>query len=566
MCAELIPLARVALDEAEERPVAVHDGRVVARRIFSSEVAGLSAALAGQPQQHFALYDEAAYPFALALFALLHAGKRVWIPGNNRPATAERLMARGCRLLGVWPGQETGIGRAGIKYVSGGMKALDLNRSQLIIFTSGSSGEPKTIEKSLSQLQNEVTALERQWGAKLGCAAAVATVSHQHIYGLLFRLLWPLAAGRPFFSQLFLSPEPMFNALSGRKAYWVASPAQLKRLDQLSPWKEIGELAALFSSGGPLPGEAAERIERLGGRETIEIYGSSETGGIGWRHSPGERFWRPFAGIQLTQDDRGRCRLSSPYLPEPRSCSLDDRLVLYDDGRFTLAGRVDRIVKVEEKRLSLDQLERTLQQLDWIEQAHCLLLAGERERIAAQLVLGEDGEKALLRHGRKALIRRLRRHLMETFETVVLPRKWLFVDSMPLTAQGKVDTALLSQLWRLEPGKFPQLLFCRRSANRVVLEVRVRTGLAYFDGHFPGQPILPGVAQLAWVEAYGKLFFAIDRPFLTMEVIKFKKIIQPGALLTMTLEWKDETGKLYFEIHSATASHSSGRMVYGERG
>jgi 3-hydroxymyristoyl/3-hydroxydecanoyl-(acyl carrier protein) dehydratase len=95
------------------------------------------------------------------------------------------------------------------------------------------------------------------------------------------------------------------------------------------------------------------------------------------------------------------------------------------------------------------------------------------------------------------------------------------------------------------------------------LALRVQPELVYFNGHFPQQPILPGVTQLAWVEHYGRLFFAIGQPFLTMEVIKFKKIIRPDALITMTLEWRADSGKLYFDLHSATESHSSGRLVYG---
>jgi 3-hydroxymyristoyl/3-hydroxydecanoyl-(acyl carrier protein) dehydratase len=101
--------------------------------------------------------------------------------------------------------------------------------------------------------------------------------------------------------------------------------------------------------------------------------------------------------------------------------------------------------------------------------------------------------------------------------------------------------------------------------SKVTLEFRIQPELVYFQGHFPGQPILPGVAQLAWVERYGKILFAIEQPFLTMEAIKFKKIIQPKALITITLEWNAVSGKLYFELCSSTASHSSGRMVYGAR-
>ncbi len=565
MCAELLSLAVAALNGNDDRTVAVHAGRTISGREFCRDVAAFSAVVKFEPQQCYALFEEAAYPFAVALFALLHAGKQVWVPGNNRPATAERLRDNGCVLLGDWAHIDVArISAAAPVGNDCSLQALDLHRPQLTIFTSGSGGEPKAISKTLSQLQNELENLERQWGRLLGSASALATVSHQHIYGLLFRLLWPLAAGRTFHSQLFLSPEPMLKAATG-PAYWVASPAQLKRLDEMTDWNRLAELSAIFSSGGALPKEAAALIEHNVGRQVFEIYGSSETGGIGWRRSPAEDDWTPFPGIELSLDGQQRCRLASPYLAKPGSCLLDDRLELRDAGRFALAGRVDRIVKVEEKRLSLDQMERALQQSEWVEQAHCQLPGGGRQRVAALIVPSESGQRQLQLEGRAAMIRLLRRQLMEVFETVVLPRKWLFMDAMPLNPQGKIDGALLAQLWRLDPVKFPQLQSCRRQPWRVVLELRVRSDLVYFDGHFPGQPILPGVAQLAWAESYGKLFFAIDKPFFLLEVIKFKKIIQPEAQLTMTLEWKSDTGKLYFEVDSAAASHSSGRMVYGER-
>ncbi len=77
--------------------------------------------------------------------------------------------------------------------------------------------------------------------------------------------------------------------------------------------------------------------------------------------------------------------------------------------------------------------------------------------------------------------------------------------------------------------------------------------------------MLPGVTQLAWVEAFAKILFDIEKPFLRMEVIKFKKIIIPDTLINMKLNWKVSTGKLYFEIYSVENAHSSGRMVYGEQ-
>ena len=75
---------------------------------------------------------------------------------------------------------------------------LDRGRTAVELFTSGSTGRPEAVPKRLVQFEEELQELERTWGAQLEGSTALATVSHQHIYGLLFRLLWPLCVGRPF--------------------------------------------------------------------------------------------------------------------------------------------------------------------------------------------------------------------------------------------------------------------------------------------------------------------------------------------------------------------------------
>ncbi len=561
MCAELVSLARCAINAQNTQPVAVHKGHLLDRSQFSVDVAEQAASLRQLPVQHYALYYESAYPFAVSLFALLHVGKSVWIPGNNRPGTAEKLTQQGCCLLGEWQGQELLPECSENHHFE--LFPLDLHSATITIFTSGSSGQPKAISKSLWQLQREIETLEQQWGQWLEQSRVLATVSHQHIYGLLFRLLWPLASGRCFYSQLYLSPEPLMNATAGSPSYWVASPAQLKRLDELTAWEKIGRLTAIFSSGGALGKDVAEQIQQRCGQKIMEIYGSSETGGIAWRIQPDDELWTPFPAIKLQTTEDGRFQLRSPYLADQTTFMLDDKIELQDDGRFVLTGRSDRIVKVEEKRLSLDELEQTLNQSGWVVQSYTLLLTNKRDRIGAVVVLTETGKEHLRQHGRGMMIKQLRKLLMDYFESLVLPRKWLFMQSMPVSAQGKIDSDLLLQLLTLDLEKFPQIQYAMLQRNQAELQVRIQERLVYFNGHFPQQPVLPGVTQLAWVETYGRLLFGIELPFLRMEVIKFKNIIRPGDKVSIHLHWKTETGKLYFELNSATDSHSSGRMVYG---
>jgi len=242
---------------------------------------------------------------------------------------------------------------------------------------------------------------------------------------------------------------------------------------------------------------------------------------------------------------------------------LDDNIQLHDDGHFTLRGRYDRIVKVEEKRLSLDELEHALNQSNWVKESHTLVLGNKRERIAAIIVLTEAGQEYCRQQSRVILIKKLRKQLMADFETVVLPRKWLVMQTMPLSEQGKIKSELLRQLLMLNVTKFPQIQSLKLQKDQAVLQLRIPENLLYFMGHFPQQAILPGVTQLAWVEKYGRLLLGIDQPFLRMEVIKFKKIIRPGDIISVQLQWKATTGKLYFELSSDADSHSSGRMVYG---
>ncbi|MDO9161487.1 MAG: AMP-binding protein [Methylococcaceae bacterium] len=557
---KLVPLSHyLVTPKAANDVIATHAGQTYSAKQFADAVKFWVNKLQAQPVQRYALYTEDTYPFAVMLFALLHAGKEIWIPGNNRPGTAQQL-PQDCQLLGDWDaGKPIDYYLQTTEYSSLSLAPLNAFEPQLVIFTSGSTGQPEPIAKCLNQFQLEIDALEQLWGAQLGNAQALATVSHQHIYGLLFRVLWPLSAGRCFHSQTAINPEILIKSAGSIPAYWIASPAHLKRLDQHSPWSGIADLKAIFSSGGALPENAAQQIMTFSGQTVLEIYGSSETGGIAWRTQ--EKTWTLFSGMHLTFKNDS-WHLHSPYLVIPENCQLNDQLTVLDDGRFLLHGRSDRIVKIEEKRLSLTELEQRLLTLPWIDEAHALVIAKSRDLVAVTVVLSQSGAEQLATQGRNPLIKQLRKALEPWFEAVVLPRKWLFVNTMPLTPQGKIDQHLLTSLLDVDNRKLPQALNLVITADDIKLGLKVPEDLVYFPDHFASYPLLPGVVQLAWAEHFGKLFFVINKPFRHMEVIKFIKIIQPGDELTLTLNWKANTGKLYFNFSSAQGPHSSGRMVY----
>lgn len=561
MCAELIPLSDCVLKTDDRAYIAIHEGKPVSAQQFYKDVHDKAVCFHEQ-QQKFALFTQHAYPFCVSLFALLHRGKQVCIAGNNTLTTAKQLLNEGYQLVGDW---NEDINELSDNPLPIELQPIDLEQTCIYLLTSGSTGQPKPIKKRLTQLQREINTLESNWGNQLAKAQVLSTVSHQHIYGLLFRVLWPLSAGRIFHSEIFVDPESLLKKSAKHASVWVASPAQLKRLDELTPWQQFKRLNMIFSSGGALDESVATNIYQRCGQKVTEIYGSTETGGIGWRRSIDENSWSLFSGIQLSQDQAEESYIRSPYLNREEKYRLDDRIQLTAEGKFMLLGRKDRIVKVEEKRLSLDALQQALNQCEEISQSTICINRTRRDTVCAALVLSEFGQQVLTDKGRPALINGIRKQLLRSFETIVLPRKWLFVSEIPMTTQGKIKNNQLDQLFALDSKRYPLIQHCEYQANQIVLNIKVHSDLVYFSGHFPSLAILPGIAQVAWADKFSQLFFDINLPFLRMEVIKFKKTIQPGDWVRMTLNWKATNQKLYFKFDSESDLHSSGRLVFGHQ-
>lgn len=563
---EVIALSHCMLTKRQATTkIAYHAGHYYEADQFYSAVNGWVKQLQAQSFERYALFTEDAYPFTVLLFALFHAGKQVWLAGNNRPGTAQQLQLHQCQLIGDWAFDSAfDYKLSSIEVGLFPLSPLDMKATRMVIFTSGSTGEPKPIEKSLLQLQLEINNLQALWGEQLAHSEVLATVSHQHIYGLLFRVLWPLSVGRCFHSHTYINPETLVNSIQNVSACWIASPAHLKRLDQSSPWQNIAQLTAIFSSGGDLHETATQQIKAYSGQQVIEIYGSSETGGIGWRHH--DKLWQLFKGLQLKAID-GHYWLQSPYLlmsHESEGFQLDDQISPLDDGQFIFHGRTDRIVKIEEKRLSLTELELRLCDMSCIIDAYAITITKNRDVVGVGIALSEAGFEELKLKGRNVFIKKIRSHLNQWFEAVVLPRKWLFLDSLPLTNQGKIDQHLLKTLLEADNKKLPLVQTVNVILGSVELTLKVPTELVYFPDHFANYPILPGVVQIAWAEYFGKLFFVIDQPFSLMEVIKFVKIIQPGDELKLSLNWNGSTGKLHFNFYSDLGIHSSGRLLYSK--
>ena len=307
-------LDMLSLLTAERPPchrAAWRDGKSVRHEEFLARVRAWRALLRRACGQTFALHIDDSLEFAAALFGAWQAGKTLYLPGDKLPATCGELRQTVDGFLGEFAPEWCPLAPKpeDATFDTDGFHRLDPDFVGLVLYTSGSTGAPQAIAKKLSQMAVEVATLESQFGDLVGASDVVATVSHQHIYGLLFKVLWPLAAGRAIHTRSFSFLEELTAAPAERDCLLVSSPAHLKRLPENPAWAAASQrLTAVFSSGGPLPFEVARATERLLGLTPIEVYGSSETGGVAWRRQQAnDEAWTPFAGVrQLAAPAGGR--------------------------------------------------------------------------------------------------------------------------------------------------------------------------------------------------------------------------------------------------------------------
>ncbi|SMC18604.1 Acyl-coenzyme A synthetase/AMP-(fatty) acid ligase [Andreprevotia lacus DSM 23236] len=542
---------------ADHPVIAWRGSAPVPRNQFLRDVACAQAALGRLGETQIVLFDSDSYRFAVWLIAGWRAGLAPVVPGDALPTTRQALPQ-------AW------VGDAADAQLTGWDEATDASppippaaTAALTIFTSGTTGQPIAISKTLAQLRNEVDVLETAFGARMPAHARIASsVPHQHLYGLLFRILWPLAAGRAFVADTLPWPESIWTLPAEVPHVLVASPAMLKRVAALAERPPLpASLPMVFSSGGPLDASANLQCRALLRSPVTEVYGSSETGGIAHRHHPDDA-WTPQPGVQLRTDADDVLWLHSPFLPDDHWHATSDRARL-ENGQLQLLGRADRIVKIEEKRISLTQIEALLAAHPLVSAARALPLHRQRDEIAAVLVLSAEGVARLAEAGRAALDKTLRQALVGSLDPIALPRRWRFVAELPHNALGKTTDALLGALFAPAPA-MPEVIALTRRPDGVTATLYIPADLVHFDGHFAAAPVLPGVVLVDWAIRYGREWLGVAGTFAQLQQLKFQRIIQPGAVVTLALDRDAGKRQLAFTCDAAQTRHASGRIRFNE--
>lgn len=318
---------------------------------------------------------------------------------------------------------------------------VDPDRKWLYLFTGGTTGTPllwpKTVRNLLAEtfyLQDthQVTAEDR----------FVATVSPYHIYGLLYSLLLPLSASAFVSSSTPSFPAEIESALRENAATILISvPAHYRALNGFQ-FKPAG-LRIAFSSAGMLAENDAAAFNTQTGVPVVEIYGSTETGGVASRvRAAGQADYRAFDSLDL-KIEKEAVLIRSDYLSPGLNKRADgwfrmgDRAVATAENRFILLGREDGIVKVAGKRVDLEAVRQTLKQDPRITDALVLSLTVGRSR-ENQIVAVIEGCLTV------AELTLMSRNVLAPYAR---PRRFKIVDRLPMTAAGKYDRKTIEGLF-----------------------------------------------------------------------------------------------------------------------
>ncbi|WP_435947857.1 AMP-binding protein [Dryocola sp. BD586] len=388
--------------------------------------------------ERWALCFDNSYWFIVALLAALHAGKTPVLPGHCRETQLREQQSLFSGVLTDLPLQLDCpvINPQDLPHEAPQTLPPVARDAGVILFTSGSTGEPAQIFKRVEALDKESAWLAALWGRDLQNCRVAASVSHQHMYGLTFRIMLPMTLGLACDASMIHFPEQL-AALATHPLLFITSPAFLKRLDfnLLAP-----PCRKTVSAAGLLDDETAQRAGRWLGEAVCEIYGTTETGVLAWRrHHDVAPPWQPFPEVEFIAREEG-WSVRSPLI-NGGECPLDDNLAFSSQGEFRLLGRRDRIVKMEEKRVSLSEIERRLAALPGIKEAAVVPIV-RAGRITPGAVVVLDGSVLPAEYKK-----RWRDTLRQWLEPVAVPRYWRFVDSIPLNSQSKRAWAQLQELF-----------------------------------------------------------------------------------------------------------------------
>ncbi len=526
-------------------PLAWRRGVPISAARFLGQAQALARTL---PDQRFAInLCQDRYRFALGLAAALLRGQTSLMPPNALPQTLAALLGSasqardvpyamvddaaldvgGLQRLFVEPDEDASAIDA-IPLVPASLEAVRL-------LTSGSTGAPQPHAKPWGSLVQNIGAEAVRLAELCGLPSLhglniLATVPAQHSYGFESTVLLALLGGASFDAGRPFYPADIAAALATVPAprALVTTPFHLKTL--LLAGVALPPVALVLSATAPLSPQLAQQAEDASQGILVEIYGCTEAGQVATRRTTEGETWHTLGALRVwqetTADGEGRCLVQGGHVQE--ATPLADVLELQDAHHFRLLGRANDLIHVAGKRSSLAHLNFHLNRIEGVDDGAFWMPEDHPDGVARPVAFVVAPTLSVAQ-----VLAALRAQLEPSF----VPRRVLMVPSLPRAATGKLTAGALA-------------LFAR-DALATGGRYHVPAEHPSFAGHFPGQPVLPGVVALSLVMRAldeSPVLKARLGPLPQIAQVKFISAVLPDTRLQVQLQAHGQGHGVAFEV------------------
>jgi acyl-coenzyme A synthetase/AMP-(fatty) acid ligase len=335
----------------------------------------------------------------------------------------------------------------------------------LVIFTSGTAGEPRGVEHVQRYLRGQTTQAEHWLGARPGdlvwCTAASGWSKSARN---AFVAPWTAGAACLLHDGRFDPAERLAILAEQRVSVLCQSPTEYRMIAKRTSLEglELPALRRLVSAGEPLNPEVIAAFERAVGLQIHDGYGQTETGQLtgmpvnepvrpGSMGKPLPGFALEVLGEDGRPADDGELVLDPTtvptffrgYLGEPPFTDpiwrTGDRVRRDEDGYLWFEGRLDDVILSAGYRIGPFEVESALIEHPAVAEAAAVAAPdAERGAVVRALVVLRLGFEET-----PALAAELQDHVKRATAPYKYPRIVEFRDELPKTASGKIKRAEL---------------------------------------------------------------------------------------------------------------------------
>jgi acyl-coenzyme A synthetase/AMP-(fatty) acid ligase len=306
-----------------------------------------------------------------------------------------------------------------------------------VVFTSGSTGNSISLQKSWRMLVNGAHInLDEVRRMEVPVSSIVSTVPPWHMYGLEWSMMVTLISDIGVHSGNSLFPSDVDAALrqTDGPTWLITTPLHMNAF--LESDIEFPGVSLIMCATSPLDPALAATAESRFGARLLEIYGCSEAGAVARREPTRDTQWSFLENFSLVSASNPVVVSAEHIMGE---VVLGDILEFDRDGKFSIVGRPEDLVKVGGKRASLQNLTKILLSIEGVQDGIFFVRPAEDKspgRLAAFAVA--PGQP----------VATLRTALAAQIDPVFMPRPLRRVSELPREPSGKLPRTRLLELWR----------------------------------------------------------------------------------------------------------------------